>query len=379
MLVLSTSGAAVAPFRESRPSNFDPFSCQSSSVLDPESVSPESFKEMRSFSNDRGAVHFLLQRYIDSNDLNDLMLYHWDSRIDEDSFRIEETFAAVLITLALSVLANVIYDVGAKALDELRPLVNSNILNSLRLRRADSTDHAISLYNLLWFRKYIYENQNIDDRIEFHNLLRFLRASGTLKSYIDGSRLIEEQNIPGLENMETVARGLVERITDKNTVDVSGRWRKILDGFSLADNTCFGEIINCHYPEFIGVDEIKHRLDKPALYADMWDSANKFPAFKPKVLLLNDELFSDVVHGLTSLQIGHTVGFVSNRGGFTSHTAVFARANRKAAISINLDFNVDLKFKFCGISQDKLFLNDVLPTFLGSDLQRILQYHAINY
>jgi hypothetical protein len=378
VLVHSTSGAVVAPVNHDL-RILTPLAAKLVLYSIPESVSPESMKELRLFSSDRGAVHFLLERYIDRNDLDDLMLYHWDSRIDEDSFRIEETFAAVLITLALSVLANVIYGVSAKVLDELRPLVNSNFLNSLGLRRENSTDHAVSLYNLLCFRKYIYGNQDIDDRIEFHNLLRFLRAGGTLKSYLDGSRLIKEQNIPGLENMEIVAQGLVERITDHNTANISGRWKKMLNGISLTDNICFGEIINCHYPEFIGVDEIERRLDKPALYTHAWDSANKYPAFKPKVLFLNDELNSDVVRGLTTLQISHIVGFVSNRGGFTSHTAVFARANRKAAISVSLDFNVDLKYEFCGISQDKLFLNDVLPTFLGSDLQRILQYHAINY
>jgi hypothetical protein len=345
----------------------------------PESPAPEVLREIRSFATDRGAATFILLNYLGNDDLEQLLLTYWDSRIQEDSFRIEETLAAMLLAVALSVLANIIYSTGVNVMKNFLPLAHSEFVKKLYLRRARNTDNAISVYNLLRFRSYIYGNLGIDDRLEFFKMLEFLKSGGSLKSYLHGNRLIELCGIKGLDNMDIVARGLIETPPTREIAQHSYGWAKIVPGLHLAGLSAFGEIINCHYPDFIGISKIKGRVNSASLYPTQWGHIASDIATKPKVLFLDDRLFTDVFSNLNQAEIKLIVGFVTNHGGMTCHTGVTSRGMGKAAIAVNLNFSDIFQFKFAALGGENLFLNQDFPIFAEDDLSRLLSYQTSKF
>jgi hypothetical protein len=86
----------------------------------PESSAPSTIREIKNFANDRGAIRYILSSYLDDGTLEDALLQYWNNRTYDDSFRVEETLAAILLALALPVVANAIYDIGKSTKPEIQ-------------------------------------------------------------------------------------------------------------------------------------------------------------------------------------------------------------------------------------------------------------------
>jgi hypothetical protein len=339
----------------------------------PESRIPGVMSEIKEFINDRGAVHYVFLDYFEHGNLEKMLVNFWDSRTSESSFRVEVALAAILLSLALSVVANVLYDLGKDAAPKVRDRIkNFDFIRLISKNRNKDKDNAITLYNLLMLRNYIYSTPGVDDRKEFFKIVEFLKGGGSLKNYIKSSTNFLPQDLNALENFDVVARGLLLDGPIPQTPK-SQQWDKVVAGMPLSDRSCFGEILNCHTPDFIGIGQIKKLIGLKTQFSNAWPvDYHYWPT--PKVLFLDDRFFTEVFQQLSVVEIETVVGFVTRTGGLTCHTAITCWGIGKPAICAPRIRDFINDYKFAAIENGALFLNKAFPTFIRGSLDQLMLY-----
>ena len=344
----------------------------------PESTIPGVMKELKDFVNDRGAVQYVFYDYNENKDLERLLLRYWTSRLSGDLFRVEVTLAAVLLSLAASIVANALYDLAKKGISNLKVSIRDpEFLSKFAGNKERDVENSISLYKLLMFRNYLYATPGADDRAEFSKIVEFLKGGGSLKAYVDGLSEVRAGQLGGIENFDVVARGLLLP-EPAPKVPENSKWDAAFEGLPLSPHSCFGEIVNCHTPKFVGVDEVKRLVSVPSQFPKQWQ-AGLIYGVAPKILLLEDSFFTEVFLQLSVEELGYIVGFVTSRGGMTSHTAVTSRGMGKPAICVPTIFHSVDGNRFAAIANGTLLLNRAFPRFAKTQIENLLLYQRSEY
>lgn len=336
---------------------------------------PEIAREVQEFSEDRGGVHQIFWSYMSGREIEPVLLEYWNSRSDAESFRIESSLTGILLNLALSVVACALYDVGKPIVLQLKQNMGADFFKRLRDR---ANADAISLHTLLAFRNHIYASPGATDRDEFRKLLAYLGQGGTLKAYCERHAEIVKISPPHLDYFVTIAKGLDWEPSPPLTA-LAPNWDKIIEGFALSDFSGFGIVRDFTSRGQLGgkagrdelIEHATRVLDEPA--HELQDPQSRLAT--KSVILTDGRIMDILLQDLGPASLKKISGFVTAVGGHTSHSSVWARNTRRAAMLMQF-VDTDVQYRYAAITPGKIMLKNTFPAAHSDEISRVMSYQS---
>jgi hypothetical protein len=330
-------------------------------------------ERLTDFMQDRGAVGVILRDY-DQEGLDEAARRYWGSRLEPNASRLEDLVTSVLLGVLASFVANVVTEMWKRERDVFGNKLENNDIQSLHglANRLPARREELALVLGLYAAKQ--QGSGVADGDIARRLYEMVTIGRSItEATQDQPGLITSVKDP-LEFGEAVCRGVVMTEfapTDPLNVNAFSAERS---GLPLSERQAFGEIIVLNEAEIEdNRAKLRAALSKRQLHPSHWPSDSTFATTtSPKIIVSSESILSQLLATGSGDLIGKAVGIVTLDGSMTSHSAVFARSVRQAAIASDLA-DIDLeRIKFAVIQADRLLLYYTRPNLTAEAFDSLI-------